>query len=349
MPQIIQISHQVSDKLRKFLSKNVLGTPNQSMVYQQLTTKHKLGHLPSPIITSIERNGEIIGCCCFCKRRQDEFDAYYVRYFSFDKKFQSSQGTTMFRRKKSVLRQEVTSVINGDYFDANRNQLIYAYVDPDNVRSKKLCDEFGFRPMRQFKTYNFSRITTKRSNRVVQASSQDKSIIRSLLKQQYHTHSCYTEENLFYQDHYYILKDNDGQITAGVQATPEHWKVHSLGGKIGHHLIKTLSSIPIIKQLINKDFSFLAFNYLLINNAHLEDIEELLEGVLNIHHLNTGLISLDQASEEAHLIEKIPLGLLNKFSKPVAANVIYRINQKKNINVNLLENRPFFISTFDLT
>ncbi|WP_109831408.1 hypothetical protein [Reichenbachiella versicolor] len=349
MARLITISNRVTDSIKQLLANNVLGTPGRSMVYQQLNTLIKIGRIPSPIFTSIVRNDKTLGTCCFCEREEENQNNYYVRYFSFDHNYRSSSAKRYKTKKNSRLRTEIKDFLSGKLFSSSRSSLFYAYVDPNNTRSQTLCDEFGFETIRKFRTYNFSRFNPSRNIKVTKATKEEYPQIQELLQDQYKKHSCYTEENLFYNGDYYILKNSDNQIIAGVQANPEYWNIISLAGKHGRTLIETVSKLPFVNKLINNNFKFVALDYLFSKQASKEEIQSLIESTLVIHQMNTAIISVDLDSYEAALMSSMNLGLLNKINSAVDASVICKINNFSTEKRKELFNRPFFISTFDLT
>ena len=348
MAQIISITHRVDDDLRLLLSHNVLGSPNHSMVYQQMRTLDKIDAIDSPIIASIRLGTRLVGACCFCMRQTRDGKCHYIRYFTFSKKYRSNSVAVTFHRGNGLLRDEVRRLLAGEYFENDQESILYAYVDPRNVRSKRLCKEFGFHEVRNFRMLSFSRLSQVHSAGISKLLESEYPLIRKLLREHYENYSCYTEENLFYENNFYVLLEN-GEIKAGVQANFEHWHIKELPGRFGKQLLRWFDRMPIFNQLISADLRFLALDYLYCPDQNPATLERLLEGVLAVNNYHVGLIALDQDSNEYRCFDKLDAGLLNVVSRPVSAQVIAKVNTNRGMDLNYLRDRPFFISTYDLT
>ena len=75
-----------------------------------------------------------------------------------------------------------------------------------------------------------------------------------LLNKQYEDYTLFTTENLFKNQDYYVIKE-DNEIIAGLQAYEVTWKVVNFGSGFVNMLLNILSKIPFLrKRLDPKNF-----------------------------------------------------------------------------------------------
>lgn len=346
MAQLIDLQRHLSTDIEIFLSTNTIGTPGQSMVYQQLNTSAKLQHIPQPIFALLRRKESIQGMCCFCTRQTEDHVQFYIRYFSFASVLRAGSASRR-SSSRSTLRQEITHLFQENL--SAKAAVFYAYLDLNNTRSAKLCNEFGFEAIRTFSTLTFSRLRPKGQASVRKLETSEYKAMSERLAKEYQGYNCYTDENLFFGDQYFVLFDDSGQIRAGVQGVPEHWKILSLKGKPGRLLINLVSKTPWLNRLINKDFHFVAFDYVYLADGNPQTLESLMEAVLFMQKCYSGLIAVDDKSGLFSTLSSLTAGPLDKLKKPVVASVIARTNSANTQLMTNLSEKPFFISTMDLT
>lgn len=352
MARFLQIIKQPTQAIISFLNENVIGTPGKSMVYRQMRTQDKINKIPNPIFLVLQRNNQVLSTACFCERTSEDYTTQYVRYFSFKTAFRSSSTHKKNKTSKSSLKEDIHGLLKEQsplISQGSLPTLFYAYVDPNNERSNRLCHEFGFIPTRTFSTLSFSRFSPKKSVLAKLISTSDKDEIKRLLKDSYQNHSCYTEENLFFDENYLVIKNERNEVIAGLQATKEYWKIHELPRISGWFILNLFSKLPLFDKLINREHWFVAYDYIFCKKGSENELEVLFEHALAHHRVHSGIVSVDQKSKLYELIKEMSLGPLNKIKKEVTAHVIVKVVPEDNDFISAVSKRPCFISTLDLT
>ncbi|MFY0624938.1 MAG: hypothetical protein JXR07_01505 [Reichenbachiella sp.] len=349
MARFLSFQNKVDSEIDSFLSENVLGTPGQSMVYKQLKTSEKLNHIPNPTFMSLKKGNNLIGTSCFCSRPLSDYNSFYIRYFSFNAVYRRNTPHSSGQKKNSLIKEEVLDALESESpFNLNENpSIFYAYVDPNNERSRKLCAELGFKNVRSFSTITFSRFSPEKDKRIEKLKDDQKGEMRKLLNNQYSEYSFYTEENLFYKDGYFVIRNRSNEILAGVQASLEKWDIREMPGFVGWITLNVLSKVPFLKRIINPNYRFITLESIYLKNGNEQLLEGLLESVLSLFHVNVGLITADKQSNLYHNIKKLRLGPLNKLKKEVGADIIVKSSQSS-MSLSNFHDKPCFISTLDL-
>lgn len=351
---VIEIEKHPTDDITQLLEKNVIGTPGKSMRYQQLNVKEKLAHYRRLIFTSIRKKDAIIATCCFSKRETKNndtpFKSFYIRYFSFKEQYRKKDGRTESRKFKGELRKEVKEILNGHGLiqDTYSPAYFYAYVDPNNERSARLCEEFGFLRLREFSTLIFSRFNPGPSDKVSRITSDDKSEIAKLIMQQYREYSMVCLDQLFYKDNYFVLRDKENKIIAGVQANSENWKIIEMPGKFGRLTLKIIPKLPLLNKLFKENYRFATFESIIYKPGFEKSLEVLFGAVLAELNVNSALMWHDNQSTLYHTLRSLNLGLLGKLKKEVKGNVVAKFINMNEASTEKIKNSPAFISSFDL-
>ena len=345
---MLQVKRSADEDLLALLENNVIGTPGASMVYQHLKVRPKIWNIRNPYFVNLERNHKILGTCCFCERHLAgavEAVGYYIRYFTFLKGFRLAKSSTRQNQKRGKLREEISQILDFQEFDQQQSaKVIYGYIDPENSRSMNFAKEFDFEVVRKFVTYSFSRWSPKNKIAFERIEKNDLDGIYELLKTRYSQYTMYQTENLFFEDGYFVVRDAQGEILAGAQASKDAWQVFELGGKFGKFLIRVLSSLPLINKLFNRHFKFAVFDYLYARPGFESHLEKLLESVLKEFELNTGILAADHQSDLSEQVKRMNLGPLNSVKKPTSAALVIKTD---NNDFDHVKNNPTFISTLD--
>ena len=348
--KFLQIQHQPSEAVEALLTNNVIGTPGLSMLYQHLGVKQKLYHISKPHVVSVQRNGQLIGTCVFCERSVDGVTGFYVRYFAFQDSFRLKvlphQRT---QQKTSVIRTEIIQLLNGEGLLSDRGKTFfhYAYVDPRNPRSARLCEQFGFVPVRKYTTRLFSRIWPKQYDHLsVQELPATDEKIQKLLNSFYKDYSHVSFENL--NKTYYYIKQ-DGEIVAGVHVNADAWLVLTLPSANGNLLLNLFDKMPLLSRLLSKHFKFLAVEGIYYKAGKEKIFEQLLEILLHRFGLHTAIMVVDTESSLYRLTQRIDLGLLSKISPEVYGDVIVRYQHASEAFINQQKGKPAYISVHDVS
>ncbi|MCV9387029.1 hypothetical protein [Reichenbachiella ulvae] len=351
--RILKIIYQANKEIQSFLADNIIGTPGQSAVYQQLNTHEKLKQLPNPHFACLQRE-KLLGLCCFCQRsfylNGEEIVSFYVRYFSFKDAFRSQKSHSRSQNKRNAIKNEVHQLLEGhELLKRSTPNIFYAFVDPNNERSAVLCNEFGFQTIRTFKTYSLGYLFPRKRIAFEKIASASKAELSELLRNFYSDYTFYTEDNLFYRDQYFMVRDENGKVLVGIQANPENWKIHDLPGWSGKMLLHVASKLPITNRLIRPNYQFLALDYLYCQPGQEETLSQLIESLLAHFSLSTAMVLADAESSLHQTLKRIDHGIVGKIKKPVSISVIAKGNQFSDYQWNHIKNSPSFQSSFDTT
>ncbi len=350
--QNLTIEKNANEKVIKLLENNVIGTPGQGMLYKLLNVKDKINQLINPHFISIQKQDRVLGTCCFDERHVKNagkpYKAFYVRYFSFLDKFRRKNIVIKKRSSNSNIKNEVNELLTGKGLVDNLEDkfLFYAYVDLHNDRSRLLCEEFGFTKVREFQAKLFSRFRPKKDSRVTQV--HDIKQIKSLLTTHYKNHSL-VDLDMVNAGKYYVIKDRNNEVLAGVQCNLEHWNILDIPGFTGKIILNIIPNIPFLKQYFNKDYYFLSYDSIYVKNGYEKDLIKLFSHLLYTSGLKVASLCLDVDSEIFRKLQKFNMGFMNRLSNNMIHQVIVKpINFSREEEQKLVES-PVFISSFDIT
>lgn len=353
----LNIQKIADEQLVQFLERNVIGTPGKSMCYQHTTVRKKIQRIASPYFANLLWHDKVIATCCFCKRSIENngkaLTAFYIRYLSFDETFRRKHVSERSLDRTSLLRGEIHRLLSGHDLglDLSEKFFYYAYVDPRNLRSVRLCREFGFEPVRQMTALTFSRINPRdnKSIRIVEATGSEEAIIKKMLSSLYHQHTMFSKENLTNAYPYYIIKDDHGNIIAGAQANPDQWNIHSLPGITGKMIKNVFPYVPYLGRLFNKRYRFIAVEGILYTPGNEKHLQVLLENLLAHHQMNTALMFVDTNSNLYRILKSLDLGLVNRLNPEVVTHVICKFVNYTESEKNVFRSNPAYISGIDVT
>lgn len=347
----LNIQQEPSPAIEALLTNNVIGTPGLSMLYQHLGVKDKLYQIPKPHVVSVQRNGHITGTCIFCERDVQGTTGFYVRYFAFQDGFRLKEIQQQRKQKKtSAIRTEIDELLRGKGLvaDPEKNFFQYAYVDPRNPRSARLCEEFGFIPVRNYTTRLFSRVSPQQHAHLpIKELPAAHEKIRTLLTAFYKDYNQVSFENL--TKTYYYIENEAGEVLAGVQVNADAWRILTLPGEYGKLLLNIFDSMPLLSRVLSKHFRFLAVEGIYYQEGAEQLFEQLLETLLYRHNFHTAIMVVDTDSSLYRLTEKINLGLLAKLSPDVYGHVIVRHHPTNNVFIAEQKNQPSYISVHDVS
>ncbi len=353
--RFLKIIRTPTQELLEILTDNTIGTPGQSMLYQHMGVYNKINKIADPYYVNLVRKDKIIGTCCFCSRSttnsMNVFSSFYIRYFSFKDIFRRKFISTKTGSGNSSIREELKAVLKGIGLEKGVKDkfFFYAYVDPRNVRSLLLCQEFGFDTVRHYTSLVFNRIHPRENNQVHLISSEEETEVKALLVNFYKDYTMFSFENLFNGRNYYILKDESGKIVAGVQVNLDQWKIHALPGLSGKIILNTFSKIPYLNKLFNKEYRFIALDGIYYIPGKENYLESLLESLLATYKVNAAIICLDAETPLYKALKSLKLGMVAKLSKEVKGNVICKFVNFDEKERALFKSNPAYISGIDVT
>ncbi len=333
---ILHIGKEPSSKAIDLMINNEIGQRGKGIVYEHKTVKKKLSHLQGSDVDYLEvrLKKRVVGVCAFVNRTMNGHSTpiSYVRYFTFAKAFRVTKpmADSHFKGGSSKLKNSV------DDYLSSHDRLHYAYVDLSNERSKKICEQFGFRKHSSFSTIIFSRLNPIMDKNVFNVNLHE---IRDRIRSFYRDYCFYTESNHNYKEAQYYVYKKDGNIKAGLIATPEFWEIKDMPSALGKLLLNW--RLPVMSKLFSPDYHFLAIEGIFYESGYENKITTILSHILKLSQLHAAMIWCDTTSSLYKDLLKLDLGLLHKINGTSEAQVIIRGN------VDLAG--PVYISGFDLT
>lgn len=344
--EVLKITRQANEQLIHLLEENIIGTPDVSMLYKHANVREKVMGIDNPYFCNLSIRDKIYGTICFCgravKNTGKEHRAFYVRYFTFLNEFRSSHEQER-RGKKSKIRDEVSSLMDGTGLIGDEGLLLYAYVDPENTRSRRLIDEFGFRVLGSFHTIPFARFSPKDDARVEKLSEEQLAIFTSQLSDFYSDYQLVCFDNLKSNSNYFVVREN-GKVVCGVQAIPDQWEILELPGIAGKLMMHVVPHLPGFKRLFHPVYRFVFLEAIYCLPGHEKLLATLLEAVLAKHRANSGIICLDPGSALYQSVKKVPLGFTHKMMGEKQIQIIVKSDMKNIVK----SSAPFFVSGYDV-
>ena len=354
MISFFKISSTPSEELKTILRENIIGTPGKGMLYQHTTSDEKLEKIRHPFFVSLIRFKKILGTCTFSLRNTLDngikHNAIYLRYFHFDTRLRRRSSRTV--SKVGALKKEIEILLNGKLFDIPMKHFHYAYYDPGNERSVFFCKQYRFEEVRSFTTILFTRLSLKAPSvklNVQEVSENEVVTMQQLLLEHYNSYSMFSFENLFCVGRYYVAKDPDGTIVAGVQANPDRWKLLSLKPPFGKLKLNIASKIPLLNTVVSGDLSFLAIEGVYCREGHEHDMQALLEYLLHTYQKHVAILFADDQSSLMQLFDRIDIGTIGKMNSGNSAKVICRFQGFTDDERKAFYTQPAYISSIDVT
>jgi hypothetical protein len=316
---------------------------------------------------SLYKKNRITGTVGACFRISGQgvlrYPTTYIRYLAFQTVYQSR--TNWRRREKTIIRteqgddtfrQKTLDILSRphlldlpDVFEQDKH-IMYAFVESMNERSKNLVHQAGYEYIRSFLTVAFSRFSPKSDKRVSKLAESEKVKMKSLLLDFYRDYSFFSTDNSFYDNHYYVLKEND-EVICGVNALPSVYKVYDMPGVWGWVIMNVLPKMPYFKRLFHPgEFRYLVFDSIFCKPGKEHLLANLFESACSSEGFNTGLTWLDDRSLlYDKLRTEVRMGALNRMlnAKPglVYARFVNLTEQEK----EPFYNAPAYVSGFDFS
>ena len=326
-----QTDHISPDLIRLF-ENTVLGTNGAK--YKHLDVAQSVAHTDRPLSFSLRRREQLIANITFCKRPF----GLYLRYFAFDKRFQSKGKARM--NPKSQIKQEIETVfqeITAQY--PGTDNYCYAYIDAKNVRSKWMSETFGFQTKAYLATQSFSRIWPK-ANPTLKEERMSPELFDTIEKNYSHYTAYFT--HFFEKGTVYSIFDPNGRRLAFAQFHKVRWEIQRLPGKLGGLQVKLLPYIPFINKLIQpKEHTFLVPEVVCNPSGNIADVQLLFEAVLakeQLHSLLWWNDTRDRLYQKTQ--ETFSWGLLHNIIGVAKVDVVVRGDFEPK--------EPIFIAAFDM-
>jgi hypothetical protein len=365
----INVEEEPSIDVRELLSDTVLGTPGR-LRYRHTSFNTKLPYLGKIYFLVLKKSGKLLGCIAFSKRdtrfNESSENSWYIRYFSIRAPLRSKAHTNRKRKKKrkekdKPQRDNLLKLTAQKFFDDpiqldeklvddGSRQLVYAYVEKENVRSWDFTELIGFDTVGRIHTSFFSRFTPRKNPHVHPVDASEKEVVLTHLRDFYKDHAFYTEQNIFFGDHYLVWKEN-GKMVAGCQANPEVWKLMEYPGFFNKLFLKVLIRLPILSKRFDPGYlRFIAIEGIWYKEGYEKCLLRLFESACAYHALHLAIIWLDSKSPVYSTIRHLgQLGIIDKFIKPAIGDIRVKFIHWKEEDKRYFYEQPAYISCFDMT
>jgi len=351
--------HQMLDHFKE----TVLGTPG-GLQYKHTQIKSKLEKLGKVFFMLLKRKDKILGSIGLAYRQtfsnKESYASWYIRYFAIRaplraKKYKKnpeknpSDGSSLFLKLGEKYFNNPNLFENEESKSPSKS-IIYGYTEKENHRSIAFTEKLGFVPVRIFYTLLFSRLQPKTHSNVRALKTNEKEDVRNMIRSFYADYSLLSFQSIYF-DQRYLVYIEDNKIVAGLQANPDRWEIHALGGRAGKILLKLLPLIPGIKKIFKPG----ALNFLGIEGVfYLPGYEKCIEALLEsaCHKFNTGLamIWVDANSGLLNKLDhNIHYGVLNNLMKRFEAEVRIKFNGFSEKEIATFYSKPAYISAIDMT
>ncbi|MFM6934141.1 MAG: hypothetical protein ACKOXP_01765 [Flavobacteriales bacterium] len=281
-----EFSDTISPSLVQLLEETTLGT--NGAMYRHLDVKERIHLTDSPLSFSLQRNDHLLANITFCKRSF----GLYLRYFAFDKRFQS-KGKARQTMQKSKLKQEIEAVFQRvEKEHGGTLNMCYAYIDSRNERSKWMSEQFGFRTKAKLVTQTFSRVYPKPLSGISKEKIQEEHL--SWIRANYGNHSAYFEYYLN-EGVVHCWRSPKGDLLALGKFSDVTWEISRLPGKMGGVFVRVLPYIPMLRKLVNvKQHQFLVPEAICLKEEHPQQLSSFLSGVLAMENRHMMLWWMDE-------------------------------------------------------
>lgn len=360
----IEVEQDPGQDIVNHLKNTILGTPGR-LLYRITGIERKIRLLGTSYFLVLRKFNRLLGTAgivlrtTYCKEKV--YNSWYIRYFSIRaplraKTYKQTDYDSKFASKDNILRIALKDYFNepnrllGKKPSPNQKTFIYGYIERENIKSGIFSDQMGFQKIRSIGTIFFSRLNPKIHPGVLRIKEKEKTAMLKLLKKFYSGYNMFTEQYLFYDNNYYLLKLED-EIIAAVQANPETWEIKEKPGFSGKILLEVIPRIPGISKIFNpQNFRFVAMEGIYHKEGYERYLLPLFETVCALTKTNFALIWLDTDSPIIKTIDELGhQGLLSKIIRRVEADISVKFINLSEEEKNSFRNNPAYISCFDVT
>ena len=363
----ISVEEEPGNDVKELLADTVLGTPGR-LRYRYTSFNTKLPFLGHIYFIVLKKSGKLLGCIAFSKRdtyyQGSAVNSWYIRYFSISAPFRSKsykQKRGKRQEKERPQRDNMLKLTVQEFFDDPTKldkqlgrdpagNLVYAYVERENIRSWNFTELIGFETVGRIHTSFFSRFNPKKDPHVHTPGKPEFDAILSHLREFNKEHTFYTEQNIFLNDNYLVWRE-DGEIVAGCQANPEVWKLMEYHGFFNKLFLKVLIRLPILSRRFDPGYlKFIALEGIWYKAGFEKCLLRLFESACAHHDLYLAIIWLDSKSHLYTTIRHLgQLGIIDKFLKPAVGDIRVKFIQWKEEDKRYYYEHPSYISCFDMT
>lgn len=355
----IFVKHQPTEEGLRLLNNMTVGSKGAQYLHKDID--ERMEQLDNKYVLYMTKGNKILATYTAGQRTVHEdfgdVNAYYIRYFAFAERFQSSKNITEKRtRSNGLLKKMVKNLLaespanmgidHGE--DSSLPSFYYAFFDSENFRSTNLSQVLGLYPVGEFDTFSFTRMYPKKNKHVELLDPVHHASMRDRLRQFFSGYSVYTDQFLFIKD-YFVWREN-GEVVAGVQPNKCQWEVKHMSGINGIFMLNVLPYLPWVRNFFNpKDFQFITFDFVYVKPGYEDKLELLMESMLAEHEVTFSLIWQDVKGPLHQILSAMNLGFLNKFSKIPTGKIMMTTNRISPEQLDNMTSKPMFTCAMDMT
>ncbi len=360
----LRMVNKADDEIVSLLENTVLGSEGGMQYSMQNIGERIVNYGNGLSFMALYKKGSLAGVIGLCRRKTlnsgVEYDSTYLRYLAVSRAFQTQTVSTRriehlshveesFKHKLfSMFRQHGS--FGGGTEQATEPQLMYAYVESRNERSKNLIHQAGYEYIRSFLTVAFSRFKPVADSRVTRLPMAEEPAMTALLSGFYRNYCFYTDEFSFFNHGYYVMKVK-GEIVAGVCAVPTSYRVVNVPGVWGWVMMKIMPKTPWFRRLFRPgEFRYLVLSSIYCRQGSEHLLPDLFESVCAAEGYNTALTWLDDHSD---LYESMRtnrrMGVLNRILNAKPGLVYASFSGMEGEAKEKFYECPAYISGFDFS
>lgn len=329
------VRKEATNLLLDLLEKTPLGT--KGAIYWHLNIEEIIYELDEAFFISLERHDKCVCNITFCNRSGHQ----YIRYFVFDQLFQTKkkgQKPSSNRNFKSKIAKMFENEL------ASRSKSFYAYIDPQNNRSRWMSENFDFVKAGQVQTQSFSRLGPKRSSQLQEITSKEAllSLLSKCKEEVFFTTSTMSRMR------YFELRNEEGKTLASGRAQLANWKIEQMSGAFGKLLPRLIPYLPFVNKLIHpKDFSFVVIDAVWVDESQVEKLAKFFESILATYEKSVLFWWIDVKNPILQKVQsKLKWGLIDKLIGRPKVDLVVKTNDENVIEE--LKSKPFFVNGVDL-
>ena len=316
---------------------------SEGAIYERKNINELLPLLHQAHLVAVYKGDEIQATAIFCKSDVtvggEHFTCEYIRYFAASDEIRGKKLIKHFAGKVMALVRE-----------GNQNKTIYiGCVEKGNIRSYKVVENAGYKPIGILTVNAISRFFPKADNRISRITSVSEiNEVMKLLELQYKNHALVHFNYIFLNDNYFVIR-NGGEIVAGCQFHRAQWKINKMPGLSGKIIMNVLPMTPLINKIFNpKNFDFLAIEGIYFKPGYENTLLQLIEGLLHLEKLNSALFWFaEDCPYRKTILGNGNLGLLHQFVKKSGTYVMASYKNMSDKEIKLVESHSQFASSFD--
>ena len=362
----VRVSDHANEGIIDILNRAVQGSEGGLRFMLQDVAKRINAYKDQIRFVSLYKKNQIKGTVGSCFRISGQgklrYPTSYLRYLAFQTTYQSDKSWRKRIReqikpeKDDSFKQKTLEIFSKphlldlqDVFEGDKH-VMYAFVESMNERSKNLVHQAGYEYIRSFLTVAFSRFSPVQDRRVTKLTDQDRPEMEKLLLDFYRDYSFFTTEYSFYEDKYYVLRENN-EIIAGVCAIPTSFKVFDVPGIWGWVMVKVLPKIPYFRRLFRPgEFRYLVLDAIYCRDGYEKLLAPLFESACAAEEFNTGLIWLDDRSQLFDRIRtRVRMGALNRMLNAKPGLVYTKFINLTEEEKEYFYDSPAYVSGFDFS